>query len=215
MQMSKMKTTTNIVLIIMILLSITPFFGLNIAGISVALGVIYFILEKRISKRSAKDSGFDIRAVIHNLKGIKIWLLILLPILFDIFAVVLSKAILPDYVPHVISRSGNYLSFDKVISLAIQLVIFAVGEEIAWRAFFQHRAERIMPVIPAIAITSVLFSFGHLASGDITIVIYDILFVFLNSVVYGVVYHKTQNAWISAISHLLSNIFSLGIIFFL
>lgn len=47
------------------------------------------------------------------------------------------------------------------------------------------------------------------------IVAYDISFVFINSILYGIIFYKTNNAWISAISHFIANLFSVIVLVFL
>ena len=42
-------------------------------------------------------------------------------------------------------------------------------------------------------------------------VVFGVSFVFINSVLYGVVYHKTKNAWISTISHFAANVFEVAV----
>ena len=99
--------------------------------------------------------------------------------------------------------------------LIIQLLVFAVSEEIAWRAFFQKQLKTFLPVVPTILITSALFSLGHLTSGSLIIVSYDLLFVFVNSLFYGIIFRKTNNVWVSAASHFTANLFAVIILFFL
>lgn len=88
-------------------------------------------------------------------------------------------------------------------------------EEIGWRALFQNHLNKVLPIIPVLFITSVLFAFGHLTEGNTIIVIYDIFFIFINSILYGIIFHKTNNAWISAISHFMANLFSIIVLLFL
>ncbi|MBN3555795.1 CPBP family intramembrane metalloprotease [Fictibacillus nanhaiensis] len=98
--------------------------------------------------------------------------------------------------------------------LVLQLAVLALGEEIAWRAFFQNQLSKYIPIIPTIILTSIIFSLGHFAVGNAVVVSYDIFFIFINSVIYGVIFYKTNNAWISAISHFIANVFSIILISF-
>lgn len=197
---------------LMVLFSFTNLFGIEVAGISVILGVIFFFVYKGIEKQSDEVCGLNIKSIGKDLKGFKIWVWILMPLLMDVIAITLSKRILPGYIEHMLLRSESMLSFDRVFILMIQLIFFAMGEEIAWRAFFQKQLKSFLPRSFAILITSLLFSLGHLASGDTMIVIYDLLAVFINSVLYGIIFEKTNNAWISTIAHFMSNLFSILIL---
>lgn len=217
----KIRNNVNLLdiipLIIMTLLSVTIFFGLKIGNVSVAglgvfFGLIYFFFHKYKTKTSQKESGLDLRSIKNNLGQISIWFLILLPILLDIIAISLSKRILPEYISHVISRIEGTLSLNKLIILIPQLLILALGEEIAWRALFQKLSVKYFTFIPGLLMTSALFALGHLSSGSFAVVAYDLFFVFVNSIVYGIIFYKTNNAYISTISHFLSNLFSLFLI---
>jgi membrane protease YdiL (CAAX protease family) len=88
----------------------------------------------------------------------------------------------------------------------LMFLVFALGEEIAWRAFFQNRLSKILPMIPAVLVTSFLFTLGHYKQGDMTIVLFGLVFTFINSVLYGIIFHNAKNAWISTISESFSKI---------
>ena len=116
---------------------------------------------------------------------------------------------------NVLARTEVFVSFDKVVIMIFQLALLALGEEIAWRAFFQKQLSKALPIIPTLLISSVLFAIGHFNQGNAVIVLYDVFFVFINSVLYGIIFRKTNNAWISAISHFVANLFSIIVLVFL
>lgn len=213
--MKTLKTTPLLTILIMVILSFSNLFGLKIAGLSVVIGIVFFFINKGMEKQPFKDSGLDIHAIKTNLKVNRIWFWILLPLIMDAVSITLSKLFLPEYIDHVLARSEMFISFDKVLLLIFQLAVLALGEEIAWRAFFQKQLNKILPIFPTLLISSLLFSFGHISEGDIFIVIYDIFFVFINSILYGIIFYKTNNAWISGISHFVANMFSIIVFMFL
>ena len=204
-----------IAMTLMTMVSFSNFFGVNIAGLSVSIGAVFFFINNAFEKQPSKDSGLDIKSIGSNLKDKKIWIWIVLPLIMDAVCITISKLFLPEYIEHVLARTEIFVSFDKIILVVFQLAILALGEEIAWRAFFQNQLSKALPIIPALLITSVLFAFGHFAEGNNIIVIYDIFFVFINSILYGIIFHKSKNAWISAISHFIANLFSVIILVFL
>ncbi len=206
--MNKIKVIPLIAIILMTLLSFSNLFGIVIAGASVIIGVIFFFINKIVEKQPFEGSGLDIMSIGANLRNKSIWFWLAMPIIMDAVSIGISKLFLPEYIDHVIARTEIFVSFDKMALLLFQLVILALGEEIAWRAFFQKQLSKAMPIIPVIILSSVLFAFGHLTEGNILIVSYDIFFVFINSILYGVIFHKTNNAWISTISHFSANLFS-------
>lgn len=214
-EMKSIKRMPLIAMIIMVIISFSNLLGFNIAGISVLIGVTFFFINKALEKQSFEDSGLNIRAVGANLKDKKIWIWIMLPLIMDAVSIGISKLFLPEYIEHVLARTEAFVTFDNALLLIFQLIVLALGEEIAWRAFFQNQLNKALPITPVLLITSVLFALGHLAEGSAIIVIYDIFFVFINSILYGIVFHKSKNAWISAISHFTANLFSVIFLVFL
>lgn len=213
--MKSIKRMPLIAMIIMVIISFSNLLGFNIAGISVLIGVTFFFINKALEKQSFEDSGLNIRAVGANLKDKKIWIWIMLPLIMDAVSIGISKLFLPEYIEHVLARTEAFVTFDNALLLIFQLIVLALGEEIAWRAFFQNQLNKTLPITPVLLITSVLFALGHLAEGSAIIVIYDIFFIFINSILYGIVFHKSKNAWISAISHFTANLFSVIVLVFL
>jgi uncharacterized protein len=196
-----------IVLAAMAALSLMPLFGLNISGIAVIVGLVYFFVQRRVRKMPKEESGLCFKCIPKAFKKKSIWLWIALPLAIDVISLVLAKAVAPGFLAHVYERSASVISYNDVPTLIFQVILFALGEEIAYRALFQGTLSRYLSAAPAIVITSAFFALAHLTQGSREIVIYDIVFVFLNSIVYGVIYHRTKNSYVSAISHILSNLF--------
>ncbi len=204
--MENIKKLSGVAMLAMAALSFTNLFGLPIAGLTVLIGVAFFFIDK--GRMPLSQSGFDLKGIGKAFSDKTIWLWMALPLLMDMIAVILAKLVLPEFVEHVIARTAVLVSFDKVPVMLIQLIVFAVGEEIAWRAFFQNQVQRAIPVAPAIALTSVLFGIGHIADGNAMVILYDVFFVAVNACLYGMIFYKTKNAWMSAIAHFAANLFS-------
>ena len=203
------KTKSLVVMIIMGILSFSNLIGLKIAGMSVIIGVIFFFINKKSEKQSDKDSGLDLSSIKTDFKDRSIWLWVALPLIMDAVSITISKLFLPEYIEHVLTRTEIFVSFDKVAIMVLQLVILALGEEIAWRAFFQKQLNKALSIKHTLLISSLLFSLGHFTNGNTIIVIYDVFFVFINSILYGIIFYKSNNAWVSAISHFIANLFSI------
>lgn len=207
-----MKNINKFCIIAMIMMTVVSFvnlFGTVAAGISVCLGVVFFFVNKTMEKQAFTGSGLDLKAIGTNLKDKSIWFWIALPFLMDVLSITLSKLFLPEYIDHMLERVEIFISFDDaVILLLVKMFVLALGEEIAWRAFFQKQLQKVLPIAPVLLVSSVLFAIGHFTSGSFNIVTYDIFFVFVNSILYGIIFHKTNNAWISTISHFSANFLS-------
>ena len=213
--MKKNSTSKVVVLVIMALVSLTNLFGISAAGISVILGIIAFFINKTVDKQTFQESVLDFKLIGKKVKMPAIWLWMFMPSIMNFLVIILAKLILPNYIEHVVSRSETMLTVNTIPILIIQLLVFALAEEIAWRAFFQKQLQSFLPIAPAILISSLLFSLGHLTSGSVIIVTYDLLFVFVNSLFYGIIFRKTDNVWMSAVSHFAANLFAVIILFFL
>jgi len=131
--------------------------------------------------------------------------------IMDAVRIVISELFLPQHAEFEAERAGAFAPIELSVSSVFQFLVFALGEEIAWRAFFQRQLGNVWPVAPVLLISSLLFSIGHLSKGNPAVVIFGVSFVFVNSVLYGVVYHKTKNAWISTISHFAANVFEVAV----
>jgi membrane protease YdiL (CAAX protease family) len=132
----------------------------------------------------------------------------------DAICIAISLLFLPEYIEYEIERAGAFVSIKLGILPILQFLFFALGEEIAWRAFFQKQLNKALPIVPVLLISSLLFALGHFEVGNPVIVLYGLFFTFINSILYGMVFYKTNNAWVSTISHFVANIFSV-IIFIL
>jgi uncharacterized protein len=201
------KTIPLIAMIIMAVLSFTNLFGLNISSASIFIGVALFFINKALDKQPMKGSGLDIKAIGVNLKDRKIWFWLALPIIMDSVCIVISKLFLPEYIAFETARAGSFVAIELSIASILQFFIFALGEEIAWRAFFQKQLSKVLPIIPVLIVSSILFSLGHFKAGNPIVVAYGLFFIFINSILYGVIFHKTKNAWVSTIAHFTANIF--------
>lgn len=117
--------------------------------------------------------------------------------------------ILPDAKEHILSRAATLITYDTTATTIIMLFILALGEEIAMRSFFQNQLSRVISAAPAIIITSILFTVAHYAAGNVVSVAFDLLSVFVSSVLYGIVFYKTKNGWMCGIAHFLSNLLAI------
>ncbi len=208
--MKKLNKSVIALLIVMIILSFTNILNikvnekvLNLASISVIVGIIAYFTTRKTNE--VVTSGLDIKKCCSSFKDVKVILLSITPALLNILCFIIAKRFLPKYIEHLGNRT-NFIDSSEIIKTILMLAIAALGEEIAWRAFFQKQTTKIIKFIPSLIITSVLFSLGHFNFNNPLIVIYDLIFIFINSIFYGLVFKKTDNAWCSWISHFIANV---------
>ena len=84
--------------------------------------------------------------------------------------------------------------------------MFALLEEIGYRAFLQRKFGLSINPIGAILITSLIFSIGHFSMASPIVVIYDLAWIFIDSVIFGTIFYKTKSVYLCWISHFLGNL---------
>lgn len=214
--MKKINKSMIVLLIVMTILSFANILNIKIngevlklAGISVIVGIIGYFTTRKTNE--SITSGLDIKKCFSSLKDVKVILLLIIPTLLNILCFLIAKNFLPEYIEHLNGRT-NFINSSEIIKTVLMLAVAALGEEIAWRAFFQKQTTKVLKFIPSLIITSILFSLGHFNFGNLLIVIYDLSSIFINSIFYGLVFKKTDNAWCSWISHYIANLIGIFMI---
>ncbi len=209
---SKKSTALTLTgVIVMILLTATKVVpSSNIAGFSVLAGIAFFFIAEAIAKTPRAESGLRFNTIPADLKKPNVIIWALLPVVSGIAAIISGKLIFGgEYISHLLGRSGDILSLDKTALLIIQVIIAAFGEEIAYRGFFFGKTSKMFPVWLCALVSSLVFAAGHIAEGSITIVLFDVASVFIDSLIYSVIYYKSGNCVISTFSHILANAISI------
>lgn len=217
--MKNLKRITVISIILMVILSLTSLFKINIGGetinlapITLVVGIVSFFVTRKTNENI--NEGLNIKTIFSSLKDKKVILFVLMPVIMNAICFLIATIFVPEFIAHLKSRTG-FLALSRIPVLIIELMISALGEEIAWRAFFQKQVSKVLPFIPSLIISSALFSLCHYTKGSFIVVLYDLLFIFINAIFYGIVFKKTDNAYISTIAHFIANLFGTVTIMFL
>lgn len=216
--MKKSSKSVIVFLIVMILLSFTNLLNikidgeiLNLSGLSVIVGVVAYFVTRKTNK--TKYEGFNIKTIFKDFKEHpKAIVFAILPFITCILSTVIANKFLPEFNEHVNNRASFTISGDLIKTILIMAVL-TLGEEIAWRGFFQKQTTKIIKFIPSIILTSLLFALGHFSAGSFAIVAYDLLFVFIDSSLFGLIFKETDNAWCSWIPHFLADILGVLLLF--
>lgn len=198
----RMLIETLVILAIVVILSfILP----QIKGLFELIPIAYLLIERRLQKRSFEEIGFKFGCALKDVKD-NWYLVLLVAIVLQFVTLLVAKGLIPDFVDHVQSRIPLFNS-NQLIPLFIMITIGTFAEEIVYRGFFQERLGWFFGIVIAIIIPSIIFSFMHYSAGSFTVVAYDIFTIFIDSIIYGVIYHRTKNIVASWISHYLADIF--------
>lgn len=205
------------VMIFLIIMSVLSVFNLlnikidgevlKLSGISVIVGVVSYFVTRKTNK--TKDEGLNIKTIFKDFKNNpKAIFFAIAPFISVILCTVIADRFLPEFREHLNSRISFTTSSDLMKTI-LTLAVLTLGEEIGWRAFFQKQTTKKIKFIPSLILTSLLFAVGHYNYGELSIVLYDLLFVFIDSILFGLVFKETDNAWCSWIFHFLADILGL------
>lgn len=186
----------------------------NIAGYSVFVGIAFFFVTEAVSRTPDPESGLRFRGVGKELKKPDVLLWMALPSVSGILTLIVGNWLFGGaFATHVVGRTSAFLSFDQGLWLAVQLALGAFGEEIAYRGFFLGKGMKLFPFWLCMLVSSLAFAFGHLATGNLWLVAYDVAGVFVDSLIYSMIYYKTNNCVMSTLAHLLANAISIAALF--
>lgn len=217
--MKKTHKSVMIPLIIMTIISLLCLFKIEIGGerlqlasFTLIIGIVAFFVTRKTN--DDKSEGLNYKTIFALLKNKNIIILIFMPLIMNVMSLLIAKLFVPEFIEHLTART-DFLAFNMLPVLIVELVIAALGEEIAWRAFFQKQVSKIFPFVPSLIVSSALFSICHFNQGSAIVVTYDLVFICINAIIYGVIFKKTDNAFISTISHFIANLFGTVSIMFL
>jgi uncharacterized protein len=192
-------------LMIFAILALSP-----LSGLAIIFAIVFIVYERR---KNIGDSVFTFHWEKTKEDIRKYWWLVLLPLASVIGQIMFAHYAMPTFNEHVMNRVEPMLQMGTTLFILIpQLLILAYGEELAFRGFAQEKLANLINPKIAIILVSFLFAVGHLSIGPAGVVMYDIGFVFVDSILYGVLLLKTKNIYITTIAHFLANV--AGIYFF-
>ena len=204
MNKKKLALTAMLLMIVFSFSGLLVLFGdhnVNLTSITLLIGIVFYFVTREPEEKEA----MSLKAVPERLKDWKTDLLILMPVVMNIICYAFAKAYVPEFLEHLSGRT-DFLSSGQIVILIAELIIAALGEEIAWRGFFLSKLSKRLPFVPALLITAMLFSICHFTIGSLVVVLYDLLFIVVNAVFYGLVYKRSNNIVVSTISHFIANL---------
>lgn len=214
-KMERKTILTIIGIIIMLLLTATKIVPSTlIAGYSVFVGIAFFFIVEAVEKPKSEKSGLRFKTIPADLKktGVLLWLV--LPIVSAVGTLIVGTLIFGNaFVEHVIGRTSPMLSFNQIPLLIGQVIIAAFGEEIAFRGFFVGKSMKKFPFWICAVVSSIAFAAGHIAVGAVGLVIFDIATIFIDSILYAIIYRRSENCVISTFSHIVCNAVALAATF--
>ena len=174
------------------------------AAIHIAGLACFFVIEG-VEKTPDSESGLSFKRFFSDLKKPGVIPLILLMLVLSPAEMLLSKAVFGRaYIDHVLGRI-SVPSLDQLPLLLFSQIVSVLGEEIEFRAFFVGKGMKRFPFWPVAVAGAVLFAAAHYAAGPAGIVAWDLGGIFIDAILFAVLYRRTGNCLISFIPHFLNN----------
>lgn len=191
----------------MVLLTLTKVVpSSRLAGYGVFVGILFFFLVEWVDKTPGWASGLRFSSLGEDLKKTGLLLWVGLPVASAILTGLVGNLIFGRaFVDHVVGRTQDMLSFDRIGLLAGQVILAAWGEEIAFRGFFVGKTMERHPFWLCAVVSSLVFAAGHLAEGAVLLVAYDVATVFIDSLIYAIIFRRSGNCMVCTFSHILCN----------
>lgn len=209
LQISKVNRLVSIGLITMAVLSFGNFTGQPVSNVVVPLGVVLFFVNRALEKNPEDSKALAFNTLTDKLTSKENILWIFIPAVVSIINVLISSNFLPQYIDYEKERAGAFVTIEMSVLSVLLFFVLALGEEIAWWAFFQSQLMKVLSPVMAIAISSILFTVGHYAVGNPPLVLYGLSFTLINGTVFGLIFYKTRNVWVSTLAHFLANMMEL------
>ena len=124
---------------------------INLVPLTLIIGIVAFF----VTRKTNKNEGLNIKTISTALKDKKVIMLVLMPAIINIICFLIASLFVPEFVEHLKIRT-DFLALDKIPILLVELIISALGEEIAWRAFFQKQISKKISFLPSII--SIIFN---------------------------------------------------------
>lgn len=209
LQISKVNRLVTIGLITMAVLSFGNFTGQPLSNVVVPIGVVLFFVNRALEKNPEDSKALALSPLADKLASKENLPWIFIPAVVSIINVIISSNFLPQYIEYEKERAGAFVTIEMSVLTVLLFFVLALGEEIAWRAFFQSQLTKLLSPVMAIGISSLLFTLSHYAIGSPPLVLYGLTFTLINGVLFGLIFYKTGNVWVSTLAHFLANMVEL------
>ena len=174
------------------------------AAIHIA-GLACFFIVEGIEKTPDPESGLSFKRFFSDLKKPWVIPLIIFMLVLSPAEMLLSKAAFGSaYIDHVLGRL-DVPGLDQLPVLLFTQIVSVLGEEIEYRAFFVGKGMKRFSFWPVAIFGAVIFAAAHYAAGPAGIVAWDLGAIFIDAILFAILYRRTGNCLISFIPHFLSN----------
>lgn len=172
--------------------------------------IVYLLIERRQRQRTWAELGFKFSTFWADLHANWFWF-VLAGIVSQPVWFLIERAVAPEIVDHIIKRLPFPATAGGLLVYAIPLAIALIGEELTHRTLIQGRLTPFIGTTAAIIIASLVFGISHYSPGQLTVVTLDISSIVFDSILFGVIYARSNNLIVAWAAHFLGDL--LGLIF--
>ena len=175
------------------------------------LPIAYLLIERRLRHRKWADLGFKFKSVGSDLLDNWFWF-VLAGVISQPVWFLIEHEVAPEIVNHIIERLPFPLTMDGIFIYLIPLAIILLGEEMTHRTLIQGRLTPFMGTAAAITVASLVFGLSHYAARPFMIVALDISSIIFDSILFGIIYARSNNLVVCWAAHLLGDILGLALL---
>jgi len=194
------------------LITILSFLFKQIAGLFNIIAIVYILIERRKTGRTWSDIGFKFKSIMTDVKNNLLWI-ITVGVIAQFVTITIAKYFVPGFIEHVQARVP-FMNISQIVPLLIMILFGTFAEEIVYRGFFQERISWFIKPSYAIVLVSIVFGMMHYSSGYMPIVVYDIGTIFIDSIIFGIIFNRTKNIFASWIGHILADLVGIVLLLF-
>jgi len=169
--------------------------------------VAYLLIEFHLRKREWSELGFRFTTLWQDARANWLWLVVAGFVIQSV-TVFWARVYFPEYLAHVRERLPFTTGLGWIFIFII-LAISILGEELTYRALFQGRMVAFIGAPAAVILASVLFGLAHFSPAPAGILAVDLGLVFIDSLLYGVIYARSHNILLSWAAHFLGDLIAL------
>ena len=168
-------------------------------------GIAFFFIAEAVAKTPDASSGLSFRRFLPDLKKPGVIPLILFMAVLTVVELFLDKLLFgSQLVEHVLGRAA-IMSSTSLATVLLNQVFIVLGEEIGFRGFFVGKGMKVFPFWLTALVSAAVFAAAHLTAGPAAVVACDLIQIFIDGILYALLYRKTGNCLISCIPHFIGN----------
>lgn len=174
---------------------------------------LWTIGEGMLGHRRWRDMGFRLDTLWPELKH-NAFLIGLVGVMAQGVFWLVARSLYPPLWVQVQERLASMRLWFPSLPVLFAFVLFeTLSEEVGCRGFVQGRLAPYLGTLPALLLANLLFVAGHWRiQANLPATMLDILFVALDGAIYGWLYARSGNVFVSWLAHLLADVVGLALL---